>query len=83
MKDNEEKQKKDKEEAKKKEEEDNKKKAAEDHKDNGTWGESGNGDSHEIHMEPLVVHRIGGIGGGPSSLFDAISHMHDKIRSLH
>ena len=76
MKDNEAREKKEKEEAKKKEEE--AKSHADDHKGGDSWGESGSGDSHEITMKPLVIHR-----GPPTSFFDAISHIHDKIREIH
>jgi hypothetical protein len=69
LKQKEERERKEKEEQKKKEE-------ANAHKDGGEWGESSlNGDSHEISMKPLVIHK-----GPPTGFLDAISRIHDKIR---
>ena len=72
IKDKEAKDKKEKKEEKKKKEEDEK-----NHKEHGSWGESGNQDSHEVAMKPLVIHR-----GPPTSLFDAISRIHNSITQI-
>lgn len=74
---------KEKEEERKKKEEEERKKRDEhidinQHKGEDNWGE--NDGSHEIHMQPLTIHKM---GGPPTSLFDVISHLHDKIKDLH
>ena len=76
IKDNEERQKKEKEEAAKKKSEGSQTNGLD--ANGGEWGESGNGESHEIAMKPLVIHR-----GPPTGFLDAISRIHDKIREIH